>query len=208
MALFSIDDKGGPAYDLNIIQKMKKVILDLAVTLDGFIEGPNGEIDWCNMEESDESDGSDFVDFVASIDTIFYGRISYDLWGNFQPGEQASQALKEVYKSITDKTKYVFSTTRKSDNSNAIFIESNILERVMEIKQQPGKDIWLYGGGKLITTFMNLDFVDVYRLAVHPVILGSGKPLFKDLNERVKLKLIDSKASKSGVVLLSYSVKR
>jgi dihydrofolate reductase len=187
---------------------MRKVILDLAVTLDGFIEGPNGEIDWCTMDESDESDGSDFIDFVASIDTIFYGRISYELWGNFQPGEQASQVLKDIYKSISDKTKYVFSTTAKSDNSNAIFISSNIRERVMEIKQQPGKDIWLYGGGKLITTFINMDLVDVYRLAVHPVILGSGKPLFKDINERVNLKLINSKASKSGVVLLNYSVTR
>ena len=187
---------------------MRKVILDLAVTLDGFIEGPNGEIDWCNMDEADDSDGSDFIDFVASIDTIFYGRISYELWGNFQPVEEASQILKEVYKSIAGKTKYVFSTTKKDDTSTTIFINSNVRERVMEIKQQPGKDIWLYGGGKLITTFINLDLVDVYRLAVHPVILGSGKPLFKDLNERVKLKLIDAKGSKSGVVLLSYSVNR
>ena len=186
---------------------MRRIILDLAVTLDSFIEGPNGEIDWCILDDDDD-DGSDFIDFVAGIDTIFYGRVSYEMWGNYQPGEEASQALKEVYKSITDKTKYVFSNTKTNDSSSAIFINANIKERVTEIKQQPGKDIWLYGGGKLITTFINLDLVDVYRLAVHPVILGSGKPLFKDIKERVKLKLIDSKASKSGVVLLSYSVNR
>ena len=184
---------------------MRKIILDLAVTLDSFIEGPNGEIDWCIMNE-DEDEGSDFIDFVAGIDTIFYGRVSYEMWGNYQPGKEASQALKEVYESINDKTKYVFSTTKTNDNSNAIFINANIKERVTEIQQQPGKDIWLYGGGSLITTFINLDLVDVYRLAVHPVILGSGKRLFNDIKERVKLKLIDSKGSKSGVILLSYSV--
>ena len=180
---------------------MKKVILDLAVTLDGFIEGPNGEIDWCIM---DEDGGSDFIDFVAGIDTIFYGRVSYELWGNYQPHENASPVVKAVYKAIPEKTKYVFSTTKTNDTSNAIFINSNIKERVMEIKQQPGKDIWLYGGAKLITTFINLGLVDIFRLAVHPVILGSGKPLFKAINERVGLKLTGTKASKSGVVLLEY----
>jgi dihydrofolate reductase len=182
---------------------MRKIILDLAVTLDGFIEGPNGEIDWCIM---DDGDGSDFIDFIDSIDSIFYGRVSYELWGNFQPGENASPVVKEIYKSIPGKTKYVFSTTKTTDTSNAIFINENIKERVMEIRQQPGKNIWLYGGARLITTFMNLGLIDVYRLAVHPVFLGSGKPLFKDIQERVRLKLIDVKSSKSGVVLLSYAV--
>lgn len=183
---------------------MKKIILDLAVTLDGFIEGPNGEVDWCIMEEGD---GSDFIDFVAGIDTIFYGRVSYELWGNYQPHENASPVVKEVYKAIPTKTKYVFSTTKTNDDSHAIFIHSNVKERVMEIKQRPGKDIWLYGGGKLITSFMNLGLIDIFRLAVHPVILGSGKPLFKDIKERVGLKLTGIKSSRSGVILLTYTVK-
>ena len=182
---------------------MKNIILDLAVTVDGYIEGPNGEIDWCNM---DDSDGSDFIDFVNSIDTIFYGRVSYDLWGNYQPDEDASPELKEVYRVIQSKTKYVFSTTKNSDESDSIFINSNIGERVMEIKKQDGKDIWLYGGGKLITTFMNLGLIDVFRLAVHPVILGSGKPLFNNIKERSALKLMGAKTSGSGVVLLTYAV--
>jgi dihydrofolate reductase len=178
---------------------MRKIILDLAVTLDGFIEGPNGEIDWCIMDGD-----SDFGEFLADIDAIFYGRVSYDLWGSWQPGENAGATIKEAYKSIHGKTKYVFSATRKNENGKAIFINSDIKERVQEIIQQPGKNIWLYGGGKLITTFIDLGLVDVYRLAVHPVILGSGKPLFKDIKERVGLKLSDVKSSKSGVVLLSY----
>ncbi len=180
----------------------RKIILDLAVTLDGFIEGPNGEIDW--LVKDKEIDFGDILsDILADIDTIFYGRVSYEKWGNYQPGENASPKVKDAYNLLHSKTKYVFSTTKTND-SKAIFINSSIKERVIEIKQQPGKNIWLYGGGKLITTFINLGLVNVYRLAVHPVILGSGKPLFKNIKGRVGLKLSDAKASKSGVVLLSY----
>jgi dihydrofolate reductase len=182
---------------------MRKIILDLAVTLDGFIEGPNGEIDWCSM---DDGDGLDFIDFINSIDTIFYGRVSYELWGNYQPPENANSDLKEVYKAMLGKTKYVFSATKATDDTNAIFIQTDIKERVMQIKQQPGKDIWLYGGGKLITSLLNMGLVDVLRLAVHPVILASGKPLFNDIQERIRLKSAGMQASGSGVILLTYEV--
>jgi dihydrofolate reductase len=177
---------------------MREIILDLAVTLDGFIEGPHGEIDWCIMDEDTK-----FADFLAGIDTIFYGRISYELWGNYQPGENADPFTREIYSLIHSKQKYVFSTSEKRDDK-AVFIHSNIRESVLEIKNRPGRDIWLYGGGKLITTFINLELVDVYRLAVHPVILGSGKPLFDDIKNRMELELIEARATGSGVTLLSY----
>jgi len=181
---------------------MRKIILDVAVTLDGFIEGTNGEIDWLvNDEETDF--GDILTDILADIDIIFYGRVSYDLWGNYFPAENASAKLKKAYNLLHSKTKYIFSTTKTSDG-NATFINSNVKERVQQIMQQPGKNIWLYGGGKLITTFINLGLVDVYRLAVHPVILGTGKPLFENIEKRVGLKLIDAKPSNSGVILLRY----
>ena len=184
---------------------MRKIVLDLAVTLDGFIEGPNGEIDWLvNDEETDF--GDILTDILADIDIIFYGRVSYDLWGNYYPGENANPKLKEAYNLLHSKPKYVFSTTKTSDG-RATFIDSDIKERVQEIMQQPGKNIWLYGGGKLITTFINLGLVDVYRLAIHPVILASGKPLFENIKTRVGLKLIDAKPSRSGVILLSYETR-
>jgi dihydrofolate reductase len=147
---------------------------------------------------------SKFDDFLAGIDTIFYGRISYDLWGNYQPEADEDPFMKDIYKAIHSKKKYVFSTT-KQDDGKATFIHSDIKESVQEILKQPGKDIWLYGGGKLITTFINLGLVDVFQLAVHPVILGSGKPLFQDIKDRTNLKLAETKPSKSGVVFLSYT---
>ncbi|NEU09179.1 dihydrofolate reductase [Flavihumibacter sp. R14] len=181
---------------------MRKIILDLAVTLDGFIEGPNGEIDWCIMDSEGEGD---FTEFLDDIDTIFYGRVSYDLWGNYQPGESDSPVIKNLYQSIHSKTKYVFTSSATAGDGKAVFISSDTTDRVNEIRDQPGKDIWLYGGAKLITTFINLGLVDIYRLAVHPVILGAGKPLFNDIQDPVGLKLIEAKGSASGVVLLSYA---
>ena len=177
---------------------MKKIILNLAVTLDGFIEGPNGEIDWCIMD-----DDMDFGGFISSIDTIFYGRVSYDAWGNFQPDTAASPAEKEIWEGIHSKNKYVFSSQNRQDD-NAVFISTDIANKVIEIKQQEGKDIWLYGGASLIKTFVNSGLIDVYQISVHPTVLGSGKPLFEDLKERIGLRLTETKVFQSGVVQLTY----
>jgi dihydrofolate reductase len=177
---------------------MKKVILDLAVTLDGFIEGPNSEIDWCIMD-----DDMDFDGFLSGIDTIFYGRVSYDAWGNFQPDRDASPTEQEIWKEVHTKHKFVFSSQSRQDE-RATFISADIADKVTEIKQQGGKDIWLYGGASLIKTFIQADLVDVYRISVHPIALGSGKPLFEDLKERLPLRLIKTNIFKSGVVQLIY----
>lgn len=177
---------------------MKKVILNLAVTLDGFIEGPNGEIDWCIME-----DDMNFDAFMASIDTMFYGRVSYDAWGNFEPEGNAGPAEKTMWQEIHSKNKFVFSGQGRQ-TEKATFITTDIADNVANIKKQGGKDIWLYGGAKLIKTFIDLKLIDVYKISVHPIVLGSGKPLFEDLKERIGLKLIDTRVFKSGVVELSY----
>ncbi|GGG60065.1 dihydrofolate reductase family protein [Epilithonimonas arachidiradicis] len=177
---------------------MRRIILDLAVTLDGFIEGPNGEIDWCIMDEDMDFDG-----FLSSIDTIFYGRISYDAWGNFQPESSADEVEKNLWRNVHSKKKYVFSRQNRQDE-NAIFINSDIQTKVAEIKKESGKDIWLYGGASLIKTFIQSNLVDIYRISVHPIALGSGKPLFEDLTERLNLKLIKTNVFKSGVVQLIY----
>lgn len=177
---------------------MKKVILNLAVTLDGFIEGPNGEIDWCIMDDDMEFDA-----FIQSIDTILYGRVSYDAWGNFQPDEQASPAEKTMWQDIHGKNKIVFSAQQRTDE-RARFITSDIANEVAAIKAQGGKDIWLYGGAKLIKTFIQLGLIDVYKISVHPVALGSGKPLFEDLKERIGLRLTGTRVFRSGVVEMTY----
>ena len=177
---------------------MKKIILNLAVSLDGFIEGPNGEIDWCIMD-----DDMNFDAFLETVDTMFYGRVSYDAWGNYQPGENAGPAEKQMWQHIHSKNKFVFSTQHRTDE-NVTFISSEIAGKVAEIKKQDGKDIWLYGGASLIKTFIELELIDIYKVSVHPVVLGSGKPLFEDLKKRIGLKLTGTRAFRSGVVELTY----
>jgi dihydrofolate reductase len=185
---------------------MGKIILDLAVTLDGYISGSNGEIDWL-VKDQEKDFGDILAEILIGVDAIFYGRISYDLWGNYQPDDKASPKLKESYRLLHSKTKYVFSKTKKTNDNNAIFINSDIEANILSIKQKTSGDIWLYGGGKLITTIMNLGLVDIYRLAVHPVIIGKGIPLFGDISNRIQLDLINTEQSKSGVILLTYEAK-
>lgn len=182
---------------------MSKIILDLTATLDGYISGPNGEIDWI-VEEENTDFGDILSEILADIEAIFYGRVSYELWGNYQPPEQASTKLKEAYNLLHSKTKYVFSKTVTTDHSDALFINSDISKRVSEIKKDLKGNIWLYGGGNLITTFINLGLIDVYRLTIQPVILGNGIPLFRDITLRTDLELIDTKKSDSGVIQLTY----
>ncbi|GIN23089.1 dihydrofolate reductase family protein [Siminovitchia fordii] len=181
----------------------RKIILDLAVTMDGFIEGKNGEVDWCIMDSE-----MGFINFLDQIDTIFYGRKSYDLWGEFTPKIEDSDTEKEIWKLVHSKEKYVFSKTQKGTDHKAIFINDNIFEEVNKLKNKPGKDIWLYGGASLITTFINLGLVDEYRLSVHPVILGEGKPLFNDIKQRLNLEMVNTRTFSSGVVQLTYHFNR
>ena len=177
----------------------RRIILDLAVTLDGFIEGQNGEIDWCIMDSD-----MGFINFLNQIDTILYGRKSFDLWGQYTPENEVSDTEKEIWKSVHSKGKYIFSRTQKKTDNKAIFINDNIFEEVNKLKNEPGKDIWLYGGASLITTFINLGLIDEFRLSVHPVILGEGKPMFIDIKQRLNLILVNTKTFSSGVVQLCY----
>ncbi|MGO4370054.1 dihydrofolate reductase family protein [Paenibacillus sp. 2TAB19] len=181
----------------------RRIILDLAVTLDGFIEGKNGEVDWCIMDAE-----LGFNHFLNQIDTILYGRKSYDLWGQYTPEIEHEASEKEFWELIHSKEKYVFSRTQIGTDKKAIFINDCILEEVNALKNKPGKDIWLYGGASLITTFINLGVVDEFRLSVHPVVLGEGKPLFVDIKQRLNLKMVHTRTFSSGVVQLIYHLDR
>lgn len=182
--------------------RQRRIVLDLAVTLDGFIEGKNGEVDWCIMDPDME-----FNKFLSEVDTIFYGRKSYDLWGQYTPKTEDSEMDKEMWSLVHSKKKYVFSKTQKGTDNNAIFINENIQEQVLKLKGKPGKDIWLYGGASLITTLINLGLVDEFRLSVHPVVLGEGKPLFIEIKNRLNLNLVHTRVFSSGVVQLTYHSK-
>jgi len=176
---------------------MRRIILALAVTLDSRIEGPNGEYDWCLVDQD-----YGFSEFFDSIDTVLYGRRSYELFGNMKP-VNATDMEKTMFSKMAEMKKYVFSTTLK-EAKGAVLINSNVDEEVKKIKAQSGKDIYLFGGAGLITTFANLNLIDEYLLGLHPIILGPGKPGFSDISKRVNLALIDAKVYSTGLVMLRY----
>lgn len=173
---------------------MRKVILQLAVSLDGYIEGPNGEFDWCFTD-----DDYGMTAFFKRIDTIFIGRKSYELaismGGSAPPG---FPALKE----------YVFSNSLKKVEGDRVIVSGNFLEEVNKIKNLPGKDIWLFGGAELVTFFVNNNLVDEMSLAIHPIILGDGKPLFQNITERKELQLAGTETYPSGLVMLTYKLSK
>jgi len=173
--------------------------LQLAISLDGLIEGPNGEYDWC-FTDPEEDYG--MADFLQRIDAIFYGRKSYELAAAFAATPEG-QAMAANYPKFKE---YVFSTTLTNAPENVEIVSSNIAEEVKRIKSEPGKDIWLYGGASLTTALMHLNLVDELMLAVHPIILGKGKSLFAELNSRFPLKHLETKTYSSGLVMLTYGI--
>ena len=172
---------------------MRKIILGLAVSLDGFIEGPNGEYDWCFTDQD-----YGMTEFYKRIDSLFIGRRSYELLLTL--GDDAMPGFPKL-------KEYVFSTTMKDAKPGVIIINDDIKKNVEKIKHEPGKDIWLFGGASLTSSLLNLDLVDEMSLAIHPIILGSGKPLFSDIKKRIPLDLIDTKTYSSGLVTMVYSFK-
>ncbi|WP_342388818.1 dihydrofolate reductase family protein [Salinicoccus bachuensis] len=176
----------------------RRIVLDLAVTLDGYIEGEHGEIDWCIMDPE-----MNFTDFLKSVDIILFGRKSYDMWKLYVPDEEESDLDKEMMQMIEDKEKIVFSRL-KSESENNVTFSNGVEETVEALKSRDGKDLWLYGGAELITEFVNRGLVDEYRLSIHPVVLGKGKPLFSNIEGRLNLALQEVNRYQSGVVQLVY----
>jgi dihydrofolate reductase len=171
---------------------MRKLILGVAISLDGFIEGPDGDYDWCFTDQD-----YGLSDFFKRVDAIFMGRKSYEM----------AQSLGEAPSGFPKLKEYIFSTTLTEVKSGAVLIKTNIKEEVEKIKKENGKDIWLFGGASLTTSLMNLGLVDELSLAVHPVILGAGKPLFNNIDKRIQLKLVDTKTYSTGLISVTYHLK-
>jgi dihydrofolate reductase len=174
---------------------MRKVILGVAVTLDGFIEGLNGEYDWCLTDQD-----YGMSEFLDRIDSIFLGRKSYELVLEVEKKDPAAHNPFREHKH------YVFSNSLRSVSDGMILISGDVKTKVNEIKSKAGKDIWLFGGASLTTYFINEGLLDEMWLAIHPILLGSGKKLFSDINRQIKLSLLDSKTYSTGLISMTYAL--
>jgi len=187
---------------------MRKVILFMHLSLDGFIARPNGELDWATRD--DETMGKYLIsDLLSTVDTMLLGRVLYQGFVSYWPAAAANPStpkdLIDLAHWIVNSPKIVFSKTLEKvewKNSRLVKVKDNhdIAEEVAKLKQQPGGDMVVFGGARLAQTFTELGLIDEYRLKLEPVVLGSGKPLFKNIKDRINLKLLKAKTFNSEVV--------
>lgn len=177
---------------------MSKLIAGINMTLDGFCDHTAGI--------PDDEIHQHYNDLLSNADTILFGRITYELMENFWPGvvknPTGNKPIDEFGVLIDNIGKIVFSRTLNNVNWKNTKLRNEITkEELLKLKQQTGKSI-LVGSPSLIVALTKLDLIDEYQLVVHPVLLGSGLPLFKNLGERVDLKLIKTKTFHCGAAAL------
>jgi dihydrofolate reductase len=176
--------------------KMRKVKYGVANSLDNFIARKDGAYDWI-LTQGDHM--KEISKFFKSFDAVLMGRKTYEVALSQGAGSGAYPGMKS----------YVFSRTLKECSDAGVKIVSeNAGEFIRNLKNASGKDIWLMGGGNLAQTLFDENLIDEILLGVHPVLLGSGIPLFSPINHQIDLELTDCKTYKSGLVQLSYRVKK
>jgi dihydrofolate reductase len=181
---------------------MRKVILFNLATLDGFFAGPDGEIDWHNVDE-------EFNEFaiqqLESADGLIFGRLTYQMMAGYWPTPDAVRDDPVVAGKMNSIQKYVFTRTlNQAGWNNTRLGSSDAAEELARLKQQPGRDLFVFGSADLAATFIEHDLIDEFRIIVNPVVLGRGKPLFKDLQRPLKLKLLKTQPFRNGNILLYY----
>jgi dihydrofolate reductase len=171
---------------------MRRLCYSVAATLDGFIAGPHGEYDWIVHDP-----GIDFVAMFARYDTFLMGRGTYEV----------AREKSKSWQNLGHRWIVVSTTLKQEDHPGVTILNSGIEQAVAALKAQPGKDIWLFGGGILFRSLLDAGLVDVVEVELMPVMLGSGIPLLPE-GKRCQLSLTESKTLPSGILMLKYSINR
>ena len=184
---------------------MRKVVLGLGISLDGYIARKNGAVDWLSMDWD-----YDWTAFFKTIDVVLMGRKSWDIAVGMNPKKKSKSKAKNPYAGMET---YVFSNTLKESGVDGVEIVSgNIKEFIENLKAKDGKNIWFSGGGELAKSFLDEDLVDEIYLGVTPILLGSGLPLFQELIREVPLRFVSCNICKhkkedNAMLELVYEVK-
>lgn len=191
---------------------MRKLVLFLHASLDGFVEGPEGEMDigWVSYDADLEKHAKEIL---STADTVIWGRGTYQMMHSYWPTVPSDPAASEHelnHAEWIEKTaKIVFSTTlEKVEWNNSRLVKENVEEEINNLKQQPGKDMVILGSPRLAHYLMQLDLIDEYKITVSPVLLGKGLSLFQGINVKTNLKLIENKSFGSGALGLVYQIVR
>jgi dihydrofolate reductase len=181
---------------------MRNVFLFMMLTLDGYFEGPDQDIGWHNVDE-------EFNEFAIhqlnDVETLLFGRVTYEGMASYWPTPFAKENDPIIAEKMNTVPKLVFSKTLDTAEwNNSRLVKENIAEEVSKLKQQPGKDLAIFGSSTLAVTLLQMGLIDELRIMVNPVVLGNGKPLFKGIHDKLNLKLLKTKTFRSGNVLLYY----
>ena len=177
---------------------MRRVIVSNVASLDGFFETLDKKLDWVVTD-------AEFFDYAKAMlraaDTLLFGRATYEHMANYWPTAPAD----EIAEKMNNLPKIVFSRTlQKVTWNNSRLARENPREEVSKLKIQSGRDIVVLGSATVASSLLLAGLVDEYRMILQPVLIGRGNPLFKDITERMQLKLIGARTFGSGVVLMSY----
>lgn len=183
---------------------MRKVFVSNLISLDNKIARPNGDLDWFGVDQ-------EYFDYTATEadrrDLIIFGRVTYIGMENYWTSKEAADSDPVITEQMNSTPKIVFSHTLKSaDWINTRLVKDDLVGEITRLKQQPGKDIAIFGSGTIVSQLTEAGLIDEYQIVVNPVILGAGVPNFSGLTHNLKLKLVDAKAFKTGVVLLKYDL--
>lgn len=175
---------------------MRKVILYIATSVDGYIAKEDGGIDWLEDVETTEEDHS-YEQFYAGVDTVIMGRTTYD--------QVTTELSPEVYP-YEDVTSYIMTSREADARKNCHFVAGSVIELVKKLKEEEGENIWIVGGNGVIQPLVEANLIDEYQITLIPIILGKGIPLFNEMEESLKLKAISSHC-KNGMVTTIYKRK-
>lgn len=189
---------------------MRRIVVDCLISLDGYLSDANGEIDWFTQEEEfNQAEGEAWsLEMLRRADTILFGRVTFAGMAEFWPSEWARTNMAEIANHLNGSAKIVFSRTLKSTAwENTTILPTPAREVMLELKRRAGRDMLVLGSSNLVSSLMRDGLIDEYRIRIVPVVLGSGRPLFKDQKERHRLRLISCQTFKSGVLAAHYEPK-
>ncbi len=183
---------------------MRKIVWMMSVSVDGYMEGPNREIDWHMVD--DELHGH-MNAWLAGAGAFLEGRVTYELMENFWPTADQDPAapptIVEFARIWREMPKIVYSRTLERVGWNATVVHQVVPSEVLALKAQPGGDL-IVGGADLGAEFARHDLIDEYRLYVHPIVIGRGRPMLRPSDAEVLLRLIETNIFGNGVILLRY----
>jgi dihydrofolate reductase len=187
---------------------MRKIIVSMNVTLDGFMSGPGTALDW-HLENWDDEMAACIAEQLSAADTILFGRVTYSAmetyWASVALNWSTAREDIAFAAMLNEYSKIVFSKKLCATTWNNTKIVKGILKNeIADLRKQNGKHLMVYGSGQLATALINFNLVDEFSIWVHPVVIGKGKSFFSELHQRLNLKLSHSKVFNTGVILLYY----